>query len=71
LLYLSNNDEWINPVGYLAKDIAQKVVRSILNLLALAHITPVKCKLVNAAGRMPNIGVKARVKSAAITFPKN
>ena len=71
LLYLINNEYWIDPVGYLPKEIAQKVVRPISNLLALGQILPVKCKLVNASGTMPNIGVKAWVKSAAITFPKD
>jgi hypothetical protein len=69
LLYLINNEFWIDPVGYLPKEIAQKMIRPISNLLAQGQILPVKCKLVNASGTMPNIGVKAWVKSAAIKFP--
>jgi hypothetical protein len=71
LLYLINNEFWIDPVGYLPKEVAQKVVRPISNLLAQGQILPVKCKLVNASGTMPNIGVKAWVKSSAVTFPKS
>ena len=70
LLYLINNEFWIDPVGYLPKEVAQKVVRPISNLLAQGQILPIKCKLVNASGTMPNIGVKAWVKSSAVTFPK-
>jgi hypothetical protein len=70
LLYLINDEFWIDPVGYLPKDVAQKVIRPISNLLAQGQILPVKCKLVNASGTMPNIGVKAWVKSSAVTFPK-
>jgi len=70
LLYLINNEFWIDPVGYLPKEVAQKVVRPISNLLAQGQILPVKCKLVNASGTMTNIGVKAWVKSSAVTFPK-
>jgi hypothetical protein len=69
LLYLINNESWIDPVGYLPKEVAQKVIRPISNLLAQGQILPVKCKLVDASGTMPNIGVKAWVKSAAIKFP--
>lgn len=69
LLYLINNEFWIDPVGYLPKEIAQKVNRPISNLLVQGQILPVKCKLVNASGTMPNIGVKAWVKSAAVKFP--
>jgi hypothetical protein len=69
LLYLINNEFWIDPVGYLPKEIAQKMIRPISNLLAQGQILPVKCKLVNASGTMPNIGVKAWVKSSAVTFP--
>jgi hypothetical protein len=70
LLYLINDEFWIDPVGYLPRDIAQKVIRPISNLLAQGQILPVKCKLVNASGTMPYIGVKAWVKSSAVTFPK-
>jgi hypothetical protein len=70
LLYLINDEFWIDPVGYLPKYVAQKVIRPISNLLAQGQILPVKCKLVNASGTMPNIGVKAWVKSSAVTFPK-
>ena len=69
LLYLINNEYWIDPVGYLPKQVAQKMIRPISNLLAQGQILPVKCKLVNASGTLPNIGVKAWVKSAAIKFP--
>lgn len=70
LLYLINDEFWIDPVGYLPKEVAQKVVRPISNLLAQGQILPVKCKLVDASGTMPNIGVKAWVKSSAVSFPK-
>lgn len=70
LLYLINNEYWIDPVGYLPKEVAQKMIRPISNLLAQGQILPVKCKLVDASGTMPNIGVKAWVKSSVVTFPK-
>ena len=69
LLYLINDEYWIDPVGYLPKSVAQKVSRPISNLLVKGQILPIKCKLVNASGTMPNIGVKAWVKSAAVKFP--
>jgi hypothetical protein len=69
LLYLINNESWIDPVGYLPKEVAQKVNRPMSNLLAQGQILPVKCKLVDASGTMPNIGVKAWVKSPAVKFP--
>jgi hypothetical protein len=69
LLYLINDEFWIDPVGYLPKEVAQKVIRPISNLLVQGQILPVKCKLVDASGTMPNIGVKAWVKSAAVKFP--
>ncbi len=69
LLYLINNEYWIEPVGYLPKEVSQKMIRPISNMLAQGQILPVKCKLVDASGTMPNIGVKAWVKSAAIKFP--
>ena len=69
LLYLINDEYWIDPVGYLPKGVAQEVNRPISNLLVKGQILPVKCKLVDASGTMPNIGVKAWVKSAAVKFP--
>jgi hypothetical protein len=69
LLYLINDEYWIDPVGYLPKAVAQKVNRPISNLLVNGQILPIKCKLVDASGTMPNIGVKAWVKSAAVKFP--
>ena len=69
LLYLINDEYWIDPVGYLRKDVAQKVNRPISNLLVKGQILPIKCKLVDASGTMPNIGVKAWVKSSAVMFP--
>ena len=70
LLYLINDENWIDPVGYLTKGVAQKVNRPISNLLAQGQILPVRCRLAGGTDEFPNIGVKAWVKSAAVKFPQ-
>ena len=70
LLYLINDEYWIDPVGYLPKAVAQKVNRPISNLLVQGQILPVRCRLAGGTDEFPNIGVKAWVKSAAVKFPQ-
>ena len=69
LLYLINDEYWIDPVGYLPKGVAQKVNRPISNLLVQGQILPVRCRLAGGTDEFPNIGVKAWVKSPAVKFP--
>ena len=68
LLYLINNDYWIDPVGYVPRDLAAKLNRPLSNLMVAGKILPVLCKLVGGSPEFPNIGVKAWVKSDVINI---
>jgi hypothetical protein len=68
LLYLINNEYWIDPVGYVPRDLAAKLNRPLSNLMVAGKILPVLCKLVGGSPEFPNIGVKAWVKSDAINI---
>jgi len=54
--------------GYLKREQAEKVSRKIINLMENDLYIPVLLKLLGGSPDKPNIGIRARAKTEAVTF---
>lgn len=66
LLYLITDEYWIEPVGYVPRELASRLNRPLSNLMVNGQILPVKCQIVGGTPDYPNLGVRAWIKSDAI-----
>ena len=68
-LYLIDSKFEIHKVGYLPKEIAQKVAKPIATLLiGKGKVVPVLAKVEGGTKEKPNLGVFAYARTRAITF---
>ena len=68
-LYLIDTKFQIHKVGYLPKEVAQKVAKQIVNLLVgKGQVVPVLAKVEGGTQEKPNLGVFAYARTETISF---
>jgi hypothetical protein len=68
-LYLIDSKYEIHKVGYLPKELAAKVSKSIINLLVgQGQVIPVLAKVDGGSAEKPNLGVFAYARTEAVKF---
>jgi hypothetical protein len=69
VLYLIDSKYEIHKVGYLVKEIAEKVAKPIANLLIdKGQVVPVLAKVEGGTKEKPNLGVFAYARTQAVAF---